>query len=149
MARKNRRLGKLPPRYRFALNPFPEVRWSKCPRCERLTFSRKFPLLIHMEEYGPVVLGKTCRYCARCEFIIAHQEELEAELAYLFSQMAPEVVGNDYFVMSVVERKTWQKGRQEVVNWEELLQHAADIKQYYTLNDPRPRWVPSSPEPPA
>jgi hypothetical protein len=37
---------------------------------------RKFPLLIHMDGYGLLNLGKTCRYCAKCEFIIAHQDQL-------------------------------------------------------------------------
>lgn len=126
MAPKRRRLGKLAPRYRFALNPFPEVRWSKCPRCEKLTYNRKFPLLIHVEDFGPVILGKTARYCTRCEFIVVHQAELVAELAHMFSQRAPEVVGNDYLVMGIVERKTWQKGMREKLGWEELLQHTSD-----------------------
>ncbi|MBV9774393.1 MAG: hypothetical protein JO040_10615 [Gemmatimonadetes bacterium] len=147
MTPRKKRLGKLSPRYRFALNPFPEVRWSRCPRCEKLTHNRKFPLLIHVEKHGPVILGKTCRYCAPCEFIIAHQAELEAELAYLFSQRAPEVVGNRYMVMGIVERKTWQKGRDAPLGWEELLEHTADIKQYFTLLDPRPRWILAGPDP--
>jgi hypothetical protein len=61
------RLGKLPSRYRFALNPFPEVRWS--PRFDKLMHARKFPLLIHVEGAGLVALGKTCRYYTPCEFI--------------------------------------------------------------------------------
>lgn len=64
MARK--RLGKLPRRYRFALDPFAEVRWSRCPRCDNPTFNRKFPLFVHVDGFGPVILGKTRRYCAAC-----------------------------------------------------------------------------------
>jgi len=33
---------KLRPRYRFALNPFSYMRWSKCPKCSRITYMRKF-----------------------------------------------------------------------------------------------------------
>ena len=143
MARKKDRLGKLPPRYRFALNPFAEVRWSKCPLCHKLTFNRKFPLFIKVEGHGPIVMGKTCRYCARCEFIIAHQAELDAELAYFLSHRTPELVGNDYLVMAVVERRTWQKGNAGSTEWDELLEHTADIKKYYTLHDPRPTWGPA------
>lgn len=143
MARKKDRLGKLPPRYRFALNPFVEVRWSRCPLCEKLTFNRKFPLLITVEGHGPIVMGKTCRYCARCEFIIAHQAELDAELAYLLSQRAPELVGNEYLVMAVVERRTWQKGVEGSLAMGEMLEQTADIKKYYTLHDPRPVWGPA------
>ncbi len=53
-----RRLGKLPPRYRFALNQYAETRWSKCPICSWLTYVRKFPLLIHIDGFGLLIFGK-------------------------------------------------------------------------------------------
>jgi hypothetical protein len=68
------RIGELPPRYSFALNPYDEWRCTKCPRCERPTRLRKFALLIGVEDYGLMMLGKTCRFCPHCEFIIAHQD---------------------------------------------------------------------------
>lgn len=138
MTRK--RFGKLPRRYRFALNPFAEVRWSRCPRCDKPTFNRKFPLLVLVDGFGPVILGKTCRYCAACEFIVAHQAELEMELGRIVNGSS-ERVGNDYFVVGVAERRTWQKGLGEPLPLQTLLEHTADIKQRYTLNDPRRRWV--------
>jgi hypothetical protein len=88
MAKKS--IGKLPPRYSFILNPYADVRLSKCPRCQKLTYLRKFALFIHIDAWGPMALGKTCRYCSRCELIMAHQDELEAQLAHSFSQIAPE-----------------------------------------------------------
>jgi hypothetical protein len=84
MAKK--RIGKLPPRYSFILNPYADVRLSRCPRCQKLTYLRKFALFIHIDVWGPMALGKTCRYCSRCELIMAHQDELEAQLAHSFSQ---------------------------------------------------------------
>jgi len=39
-------LGKLPRRYHFLSNPHPELRLSKCPWCNKLTYPRKFPLFI-------------------------------------------------------------------------------------------------------
>jgi len=74
MARE--RIGKLAPRYTFLLNPYSDVRLSKCPRCGRPTHSRKFALFVHVEGFGPLVLGKTCRYCTHCELVIAHRDEL-------------------------------------------------------------------------
>ena len=41
--------------------------------------ARKFALIIHVEDAGLVALGYTGRFCTPCEFIIAHQEELETE----------------------------------------------------------------------
>lgn len=140
MARK-RRLGKLAPRYSFALNPYPEVRWSGCPRCRQPMHARKFPLLIFVEENTFLNLGLTCRYCTRCEFIIAHQHELEEELFLVFSRRAPDAIGNPYQVLGVVDRKTWQASLSTPLDLDEMLRHTADIKRHYTLDDPRPRWV--------
>src|SRR4029450_14008147 len=106
------RIGKLPPRYSFMLNPHAEVRLSKCPKCERPTHLRKFALFFLVDKWGPLALGKTCRYCSRCELIMVHQDELEAELAHSFSHMAPEVIGNDYMVLGTIEKKVWQEGLQ-------------------------------------
>jgi hypothetical protein len=143
MPKNKDRLGKLRPRYRFALNPFPEVRWSRCPRCEQLTFNRKFPLLILVKGHAGLVLGKTCRYCAKCEFIVCHQHELEAELEHAFRQRDPAAIGSEYHVAAVVERKVWARAQTEPLSSREMLDHAADIKSYYTLHDPRPRWMPA------
>src|SRR5262245_20244008 len=93
-----RSIGKLRPRYSFILNPYRDARLSKCPKCERLTFLRNFAMFIHVDKWGPLVLGKTCRYCARCELIVAHQDELEAELAHSLAKFAPEAVGSEYLV---------------------------------------------------
>lgn len=138
------RFGKLPPRYRFALNPFPEVRWSQCPRCRKLMHARKFALLIHVQDAGLVALGFTCRYCTPCELIIAHQEELETELTILFEKKLPEAVGNEYFVIGTMEMPTWRKSLAAPVGLDELLEHTSDFKRAILLHDPRRPWVVSS-----
>ncbi len=107
------RIGDLPPRYSFILNPYTSVRLSKCPQCSRPTHARKFALFIHIDKFGSLALGKTCRYCARCEMLIVHQDELEAELAHNFTRIAPEVVGNKYLVLGTVDKKVWQRSLQE------------------------------------
>lgn len=96
-----RTIGKLAPRYTFILNPYSAVRLSKCPQCDRPTHLRKFALLIEVKTYGPLALGKTCRYCTRCKLIAAHQDELEAELAHYLTRNAPEAVGSEYVVLGV------------------------------------------------
>lgn len=40
------RLGILPPRYSFALNPHRDARFTRCPLCEQKTRSRKFALFV-------------------------------------------------------------------------------------------------------
>ena len=130
----NRRVGKLPARYSFLLNPYQDVRLSKCPQCDRPTHSRKFPLLIHLDGFGALVLGKTCRYCTRCELIIVHQDELEGEMAISMRQLAPNVVSREYFVIGTMDKKVWQQGLQAASRpLANMLEHVADFKKYLDL----------------
>jgi hypothetical protein len=135
------RLGKLPPRYSFILNPYTDVRLSKCPKCDRLTHPRKFALFIHVDGWGPLVLGKTCRYCTPCELIVAHKDELEAELAIGFGRIAPEVMGNDYLVLGTMDRKVWQQGLRGGAELGHSLEHVADFKRVLDLKV-EGGWVP-------
>jgi hypothetical protein len=142
------KIGKLPQRYSFMLNPYAEVRLSKCPKCQKLTHLRKFALFIHIDEWGPMALGKTCRYCSRCELIMAHQDELEAQLAHSFSQLAPEVIGNKYMVLGTVEKTVWQEGlKGDSPPLTEMLQYVADFKRYYDLAYEPGGWYPADHKP--
>jgi hypothetical protein len=138
------RIGKLKPRYSFLLNPYSDVRLSKCPRCERLTHLRKFALFIHVEGWGPLVLGMTCRYCTPCELIMAHRDELEAELARSPAHLAPNAGEDGYLVVGTVERKVWQKGLEgSGTQMEDALEHMADFKKYFDLHYEPGGWYPA------
>lgn len=139
--------GTLRPRYRFALNPFPEVRWSRCPRCEKLTHGRKFPLLIHIDGLGLITLGKTCRYCTPCEFIIADQAELEEQLVIACEERGfPEMIGNPYTVFATVQRGYWKETLlRRNADLDALRANTADIESHHQLFDPRPVWVAATP----
>lgn len=143
VTKKVTHFGKLKPRYRFALNPFPEVRWSRCPRCEKLTHARKFPLLIHIAGLGLLTLGKTCRYCTPCEFIVADQVELEEQLVIACEERGrSEKIGSPYTVIATVEHAWWKESlKHHQLNMDDLRAHASDIKQYFELSDPRPIWT--------
>lgn len=143
----NTKIGKLPRRYSFILNPYPNERLSKCPKCHRPTHLRKFALLIHIDEWGLMALGKTCRYCTRCELIIAHQDELEAELAYSLGKIAPRVIGNKYMVVGTVEKSIWQSGLTgSGIDIGEVLKHTADFKKVLDLEVEPGGWYPASEE---
>lgn len=142
------RFGKLPPRYSFLLNPYSGERLTKCPKCRKLTYLRKFALIIHIEEWGFMVLGKTCRYCSRCELIIAHQDELEGELACAFERIAPEALGNDYTVLGTMGKKIWKQGvggKGQALD--EFLQHIAEFSKVLTLEVEPRGWYPANEEP--
>lgn len=137
------KVGKLPPRYSFILNPYPNERLSKCPQCRRLTHMRKFALLIVISDWGAITLGKTCRYCTPCELIMAHRDDLEDELARSFTTLAPDVIGNPYFVVGTVDKRVWWEqlgGRGNELD--RLLANLADFKQVLDLKVEPGGWYP-------
>jgi hypothetical protein len=128
------KIGKLRPRYSFLLNPYTDVRLSKCPKCRRPTHPRKFALLIQVKETDPLVLGKTCRYCSHCEIVIAHQDELEAQLTYTMNRLDPKVVGNPYLVLGTIDQKVWKESLGDGgLPFDNAFEHIAEFKGYLDL----------------
>lgn len=129
------RLGKLPPRYSFALNPHRDARFTRCPLCEQKTRLRKFVLFVPIEDFAPMALGKTCRFCTRCEFIIAHQDELEHELVLALETRAPGVIGNEYAVLGTVDRKLWRRAlKKDPPVTGDAFDYLADFEREYDLH---------------
>jgi hypothetical protein len=77
---KDPKTWKLPPMYRFVLNPHTDVRFSTCPDCSQRTLLRKVPLVVHVQPHNPMLLNKHCRFCPDSDLLIVHQDELEAML---------------------------------------------------------------------
>ncbi|MFN0073536.1 MAG: hypothetical protein ACKVVP_18800 [Chloroflexota bacterium] len=80
------------------------------PTMHGKTLQRKLPLVIHVDPAQVIALNKTCRYCSRCDLLIAHQDEIEAFLTAFFSQNRPGVVGNPYLVVGTESRAAWLSG---------------------------------------
>ena len=126
-------LGTLPPRYRFFLNPYQDMRFTKCPQCDSKTLLRKLPLVIHVEPMHMLSLNKTCRYCPRCDLLIAHQDDLEHFLASFFTEYKPDVIGNDYLVIGTEDRTVWKRGMQQPLTIQEALEALHDFKEVVTF----------------
>jgi hypothetical protein len=94
-------------RHYFFLNPYEDAAFTKCPKCENNTKIRKFPLVIHIDPQQLLLLNKKCRYCVKCDLIITKKSELESLMAASFEQYKPEIIGNNYLVMGVAERRDW------------------------------------------
>ncbi len=122
------RIGKQPPRHTFFLNPYTDARFTKCPTCSHKTGQKKLPLVIHVDEWGPISLNKTCRYCSRCDLLIAHKDEIDAQLAHLFERRDPRLFGNDYLVIGTLDRADWKRGTSEQLTLEKLVQALHDFK---------------------
>ncbi len=127
------RIGYLPPKHNFSLNPYPETRFSRCPDCHDKTGQRKLPLLIHVDPENLIALNYTNRYCARCDMLIGHKDEIEHLLTDLFEQINPECIGNNYLVLGTVEKKAWRENMKNPKPPAEMLRHVHDFKSYQDI----------------
>jgi hypothetical protein len=145
MSKKSPFFGELPACYKFFLNPYSDIRFTRCPQCEGKTAQKKVPLMIHVDPHYPINLNYTCRYCPNCDILIAHQDEIEGHLHRLFSERAPEVIGNDYLVMGTTERAYWKEGFTKPHLPHETLTNLHGFKEY--LNFKRTGgWLPDKKE---
>jgi hypothetical protein len=149
MPKKRPQLGNLPPRHNFFLNPYADARFSRCPQCEGKTGQKKTPLMIHVEPHYPININYTCRYCAKCDILIAHQNEIESLLAQIFAKYAPDSIGHDYLVMGTTERDYWKDGVDNPHAPNEVLDNLHGFKQYLNF-EMVGGWMPDqlAPKPP-
>ena len=131
------RIGALPPRYAFVLNPYVDTKFTRCPRCETKTNLRKLSLVIHVEGFGLVLLGKTCRLCVRCETLIAHKAELDKLLSTVVTVPKPE-----YFVLGTADRRAYRRGLAGGGSLEDVRAHTSDFKSYWNVEVTPAGWYP-------
>jgi Flp pilus assembly protein TadD len=129
LKRTGKPLGKQPPLYRFFLNPYQDARFPTCPQCGLKTRQRKCPLVIHVNSMPALILGKTCRYCVNCDLLIAHQDQVEEQLALYFASSHLEITSNDYLVIGTLDRPEWRKGMQDPLSIQEMVEHLHDFKE--------------------
>jgi hypothetical protein len=133
------RIGGLPPRYAFVLNPHADTKFTKCPRCETRTNVRKVSLVIHVEGFGLVILGKTCRLCLRCETLIAHKAELDKLLSTVAAVSKP-----DYLVLGTADRQTFRRGLVGALSLDDVKVHTSDFKSCWNVEITPAGWYPKT-----
>jgi hypothetical protein len=134
---RNDRMGALPPRYAFVLNPHTNAGFTKCPRCGTRTNLRKLPLVIHLEGFGLVLLGKTCRLCLKCDTLIAHKAELDQLLGAVGNSAEP-----DYVVLGTLSRRTYRKGLTGAPSIADVKHEMSDFKSYWKVDFTPGGWYP-------
>jgi len=129
-------------RHFFFLNPYEDAAFTRCPKCQSKTKVRKFPLVIHMEPRQLLLLNKTCRYCPSCDLIIAKKSEIESLMVASFEQSRPEIVGNDYLVIGVLDREDWRQGKQGKLLEGETIERMLVFKDVLKFEPAYSAWYP-------
>lgn len=127
-------------RYYFFLNPYQDAAFTKCPKCESKTRIRRFPLVIHIDPQQLFLLNKQCRYCTRCDLIIARKSEVESLMAASFYQLNPQIIGNNYLVMGVAERSDWRESKKGQMSQGETIERMLVFKDVWNFEPVRFGW---------
>ena len=106
------------------------MRFSTCSKCRAKTLVRKSPLVIHVEGPRLLCLNKTCRLCPACDLLYVHKDQLEAELAAIFEQHAPECTGKDYLVLGTVDRQVWRRSMSQPMTPQQIFAEMHDFRDH-------------------
>ena len=129
-------------RHYFFLNPYDDMAFTRCPKCEEKTKIRKYCLVIHIEPKHLFSLNKSCRYCPKCDLIIVKQADLEGLLAAICEQYAPDIIGNEYFVFGTMDRKDWKNGQTGKVSQQEAIKRSYPFKDVWKFEVSPGGWYP-------
>lgn len=116
-------------RYTFFLNPYPDHRFTRCPRCGEKTHERNRVLVVQL---GPGLILPamvTCRYCASCDLLIAHQDELAAATRRMLPPEEQEATGETMEVIGTVDRGRLRGGEIEDATPQEALEAFRPIRE--------------------
>ncbi len=129
-------------RHYLFLNPYDDMAFTRCPKCEEKTKIRKYCLVIHIDPKCLLSLNKSCRYCPECDLIIVKRAELKGILTAFCEQNAPEIEGNDFFVLGTMERKDWKKGQTEEMSQQEAIKRLFPFKDAWKFEVIPAGWYP-------
>ncbi len=129
-------------RHYFFLNPYDDMAFTRCPKCEEKTKIRKYCLVIHIEPKHLFSLNKSCRYCPKCDLIIVKQADLEGLLAAICEQYAPDIIGNEYFVFGTMDRKDWKDAQTGKVSQQEAIKRSYPFKDVWKFEVSPGGWYP-------
>jgi len=122
--------GKRKTRFRFFLNPYPDMACTRCPKCEAKTKQRKLPLVIHIEPQTLCVLNKTCRFCPSCELVIARRSQIDPILTEMFDQQADEINRGEYLCVGTLDRADWREGNRQRLSVSQAVGRVWEFKDH-------------------
>lgn len=128
----------------FFRNPYPDISFTRCPKCEEKTKIRKFCILIHIDPKYIFSINKSCRYCPKCDLIIAKQAELESLLAAICESYAPDTINNEYFVFGTMDRKDWKSAQTGKIHLHESLNRSYPFKDVWNFEVRPAGWYPDT-----
>ncbi|MBU0757635.1 MAG: hypothetical protein KKF44_06200 [Nanoarchaeota archaeon] len=131
------KIGDIPEKYDFFLNPYPNRVFYKCPKCDSKTKKKKLPLSIEIEIKKMFFnLNKTCRFCENCELLIVKKAEIEDILYVAFGI---RITDKDYIIVGTFDEDYYVEGVTDL-NESGFFSHLFLFKNVWNF-EPMPRYV--------
>ena len=86
----------------------------------------------------------TGKYCSNCDLLILHQDKVEELLVAALMDNNPDVIGNDYLVIGIIERKGWRESQKNPYGIKSTLKCLHDFKEYVTFELANYDWGPAN-----
>ncbi|MFQ5857300.1 MAG: hypothetical protein ACE5LU_16965 [Anaerolineae bacterium] len=116
-------------RYTLFLNPYPDHRFTRCPRCREKTSDRNRVLVVQLGPGLVMPAMVTCRYCAGCDLLIAHQDEVSAVLRQMLPPEERGALGEEMAVIGTLDRGRLRGGGLEDVTPQEAMEAFCPIRE--------------------
>ena len=97
------------PRHYFWLNPYREMAFTRCPKCEGKTKIRKKRLVIDVLNKTLLLANVTIKYCPECDLITINKDKIENILSQLTFFDERSIRPDDYFIFGTIERTDYNK----------------------------------------
>ena len=133
--RQSMQLGEQQPKYTCCINPYRDLRFSRCGKCGGRNQIRQFALVIHVDPEGIFPTRIACKWCRSCGLIIVHKYELEPTLHASLASISPKQVGSPYLIIGTLEMRIWTRLRKgfaffgTVKRWTSDFQHVTEIQR--------------------
>ena len=101
------------PRHYFWLNPYREMAFTRCPKCERKTMVRKKRFAIDVLNKTILLANVTNKYCTGCDLIITGREKIEKILGQLTYFDNKTIQPDDYFIFGTIEKTNYNKSMKQ------------------------------------
>lgn len=116
-------------RYTVFLNPYPDHRFTRCPRCDQETHERNRVLVVQLGPRMVLPVMAACRYCASCDLLISHQGELAETLRQILPPEEQESVGESMTVIGTLDRGRLRRGGFEEMTPTEALEAFRPVRE--------------------
>ena len=116
-------------RYYFSLNPYENMAFTRCPKCDKKTKIRKICLVADFRRSKLLFMNLQCKYCQDCDLIIIKKSKLEHIFRNMFCDNENDFNFNEFFIFGTIDRKDFLKS-----NIENIPSHKA-IELVYPFKD--------------